>query len=155
MKGDSGRSMNLSSPLVAARRAQQVHQIVVVCRRRSSAAGDPIEQIGVGAIEKGFELIELHGAKPVDAAIRKRAEDQVDLLSAAVPAAKQKALSADFWIALCQTGVAAEISHDLSPRSVVVRHRPATVFAIGSLSRHGPSGTTFYDAECDVEFIQT
>ena len=31
--------------------AQQAHHVVVVCRRRPAAPGDPVEQVGVGAVE--------------------------------------------------------------------------------------------------------
>jgi hypothetical protein len=66
--------------------AQHAHHIVVVLRRRRGLAGNPIEQIGVGAIEQGLEPVQLRDAEAAERAIGEVAENQVDFLRAAMPA---------------------------------------------------------------------
>src|SRR5258707_14753448 len=70
--------------------AQQAHHVVVVRRRRRGAAGDPVEQVDVGAAEQGLESVELGAVKRRERGLGERAEDEVDLLRAAVPGAEQE-----------------------------------------------------------------
>src|ERR1700693_5742785 len=69
--------------------AQQAHHIVIVLLWRRAAASDPVEQVDVGAVEQGFEPIKLGAVKAREKIVRERAQKKVDLLSAAVPGAKQ------------------------------------------------------------------
>src|SRR5262245_36413266 len=75
--------------------AQQAHHVVVVCRRGPAAPGDPVEQVGVGAVEQGFESVQLGAVQVIKRRLGERAEQKVDLLRAAVPAAEQKPPTAD------------------------------------------------------------
>src|ERR1700745_786423 len=73
MKGDNGRSIvysrRFSGSMLAnlprctmsfgAETAQQRHHVVIVYRRRITDAEDPVEQIGVDAIEQRLESAEL------------------------------------------------------------------------------------------------
>src|SRR5258707_13603205 len=60
MKGDIGRSMVCCSSVLSfdavhgAEAAQQPHDIMIVLWRRLAAPQDPVEQIGVGAIEQSL-----------------------------------------------------------------------------------------------------
>src|SRR6476659_4363613 len=74
------------------RGAQQMHHIVIVLSWRRAAAGDPVEQLDVGAVEQGFEPIKLGAVETREKIIRERAKKKVDLLSAAAPGAKQNSL---------------------------------------------------------------
>src|SRR5258706_5422898 len=106
------RPFHCSYLLMAVAGAQHPHHVVVVCRRRRAAAGDPIEQIGVGAIEQGFESVQLHGAELIGGPFGERTEDQVDFLCAAMPAAKQQALAADLGVVASHSGSSTDITHD-------------------------------------------
>jgi hypothetical protein len=67
---------------------------VIVFRRRGAAAGNPIEQVDIAAIQQRFEPIQLCNAEARETALGERAEDQVNLLRATVPAAEQEAPAA-------------------------------------------------------------
>jgi hypothetical protein len=71
------------------RGAQQAHQIVIVLSWRRAAAGDPVEQLDVGAVEQGFEPIKLGAVETREKIVRECAQKKVDLLSAPAPGAKQ------------------------------------------------------------------
>ena len=58
---------------------------MVVLWRRLGLARDPIEDVGVGAVEQCLVAIELAIVKPRQMRISKSAEDQVALLRPAVP----------------------------------------------------------------------
>src|SRR5258706_4369985 len=106
------RPFHCSYLLMAVAGAQHPHHVVVVYRRRRAAAGDPIEQIGVGAIEQGFESVQLHGAELIGGPFGERAEDQVDFLCPTMPAAKQQALAADLGVVASRSGSSTDITHD-------------------------------------------
>src|SRR6266704_2855518 len=91
--------------------AQQVHDVMVICWRRRAATGDPVKQVGVVTVEQGLEPAQLCGAQPTASAIGERAENQVDLLRAAMPAAKHQALAAQLEFPVWRTGSDIEIAH--------------------------------------------
>jgi hypothetical protein len=97
MKGDIGRSMACRSSVMAggAEAAQQLHDVVIVLWRRPAAAQDPVEQIGVRAIEQSLEPVELPAVEVREGRFGERAEDEVVLLRPAMPAAEQQAPAAD------------------------------------------------------------
>jgi hypothetical protein len=68
---------------------------VVVFGGRGGTAGDPIEDVGIGAVEQGFVAAELTLVKPGQVLIGKAAEDQVALARAAVPGTEQQPLAAN------------------------------------------------------------
>jgi hypothetical protein len=70
------------------RGARQTHHIVIVLSGRRVAAGDPVEQLDVVAVEQGFEPIKLGAVETREEVVRERAKKKVDLLSAAAPRAK-------------------------------------------------------------------
>jgi hypothetical protein len=63
---------------------------VVMSRRWRSATEDPVEQIGVSAIEQSFESVELGIVEAQEGRLSERAENKVALLSPAMPASKQQ-----------------------------------------------------------------
>ncbi len=69
---------------------------MVVFGGRRGAAGDPIEDVGVGAVEQRLVTVELRLVKPGEMSIGETAEDQVALARAAVPGAEQQPLAANF-----------------------------------------------------------
>jgi hypothetical protein len=69
--------------------------IVVVLRRRRGPTGDPVEDVGVGAVEQCFVAIELRLVKPRQMRLGKAAEDQVAFTRPAVPGTEQQPLAAD------------------------------------------------------------
>jgi hypothetical protein len=87
------------------------------------------EQIGVIAIEQGFESVQLHGAELIGGPFGERAEDQVDFLCPAMPAAKQQALAADLGVVASHSGSSTDITHDYPPS--VRRHGHHVVVEIG------------------------
>ena len=68
---------------------------MVVFGGRRGAAGDPIEDVGVGAVEQRLVAVELRLVKPGEMSIGKAAEDQVALARAAVPGTEQQPLAAN------------------------------------------------------------
>jgi len=66
---------------------------VVVFEGRRGAAGDPIEDVGVGALEQRLVTVELRLVKPGEMSIGETAKDQVALARAAVPGAEQQPLA--------------------------------------------------------------
>ena len=68
---------------------------MVVLRRWRSDAEDPVEQIRVGAIEQGFEAVKLNAVELRKRRLCKRTEDEIALLSATIPTAKQQPAAAD------------------------------------------------------------
>ena len=74
---------------------QQAGHVVVVFGGRRGAAGDPVEDVGVGAVEQRLVAVELRLVKPGEMRIGKAAEDQVALARAAVPGAEQQPLAAN------------------------------------------------------------
>ena len=87
MNGDSGRSMIILSDGSGRCAADASRRDRTPWRR--AAAGDPVEQVDVGAVEQGFEPIELGAVETCEEIVGERAEKKVDLLRAAVPGAKQ------------------------------------------------------------------
>ena len=68
---------------------------MVVRGRRDGAAGDPIEDVGVGAVEQRLEKVELRLVKPGKVNIGKATEDKIALPRPAVPGTEQKPLAAN------------------------------------------------------------
>jgi hypothetical protein len=75
--------------------AQQPHDVMIVLWRRPATVQDPVEQIGVGAIEQSLEPVELVTIEAREGCFGERAEDEVVLLRPAMPAAEQQAPAAD------------------------------------------------------------
>src|SRR5258706_9899275 len=95
------------------RDAEQAHHLVIVLAGRRTAAGDPIEQLRVGAIEQGFEPIELDAVQYPDEVVRERAHQEVDLLCAPMPRAKQDPSTSSFLIGTAAiVGWALDASHE-------------------------------------------
>lgn len=69
---------------------------MVVFGGRGGAAGGPVEDVGVGAVEQRLVSVELHLVKPGEMRIGETAEDQVALARPAVPGAEQQPLAANF-----------------------------------------------------------
>ena len=67
----------------------QTSDVVVVFAGRRGAAGHPIEDIGIGAVEQRLEAIELRLGKPGEMRIGEAAEDQVALARPTMPGAEQ------------------------------------------------------------------
>ena len=68
---------------------------MVVLRRWPSPARDPIENVGVGAVEQCLVAIELAVIEPGEVGIGKTAKDQVAFSCPAVPGTEQQPLAAD------------------------------------------------------------
>src|SRR4051812_376445 len=99
MKGDSGRSIGGLLPclgedgylrrrrpaVLRAEVAKQPHHVMVVSGWRRTATEDPVQQIGIRAIEQSFEPAELGGVETGQGCVRERAEDEIALLGAAMP----------------------------------------------------------------------
>ena len=68
---------------------------MVVFGGRRGAAGDPIEDVGIGALEQRLVAIELSLVKPGEMSIGETAEDQIALARPAVPGAEQQPLAAN------------------------------------------------------------
>ena len=69
---------------------------MIVFGWRSGAAGDPVEDVGVGAVEQCLVAIELAVVETGEVRIGKTAEYQVALPGAAVPGSKQQPLAVNF-----------------------------------------------------------
>ena len=69
---------------------------MVVLGWRRGAAGDPIEDVGIGAVEERLVAIELRLVKPGEMSIGETTEDQVALARAAMPGTEQQPLAANF-----------------------------------------------------------
>ncbi len=69
---------------------QHLHHVVIVFRGRREAAYNPVEQIGISAFERRFELVELAVAEGRQGRLRERAKNEVALLRPAMPAAEQQ-----------------------------------------------------------------
>jgi hypothetical protein len=80
---------------ISAETTQQAHHIVIMFWRRHAAAENPIEQIGVGAIEQRFEPVELGPVQALEGLLGKRTENEITLLRPAMPAAEQQPPTAD------------------------------------------------------------
>src|SRR5215470_16989545 len=70
--------------------AQQVHHVVIMFWRWRAAAENPIEQIGVGAIEQRFETVELGAVEVRERSLGERAKNEVTFLRSAMPASEQQ-----------------------------------------------------------------
>jgi hypothetical protein len=90
MKG--GRSYGREA---VAERKKEAGHVVVMLRRRRNPAGDPVENVGVGAVEQGLVVVELTVVKHGQMRIGKAAEDQVALPRPAVPGTEQQPLAAN------------------------------------------------------------
>jgi hypothetical protein len=75
--------------------AQLLHDVMIVLWRRPVAAQDPVEQIGVGAIEQSLESLELVTVEAREGRFGERAEDEVVLLRSAMPGAEQQPPATD------------------------------------------------------------
>src|SRR3954454_9638414 len=75
--------------------AQKAHHVMIMLWRRRADAEDPVEQIGVGAIEQRFESVELRSVQALEWPLDKRAEDEITLLCPAVPALEPQPPAAD------------------------------------------------------------
>ena len=74
---------------------QETGHVVVVFGGWGGAAGDPIEDVGIRALEQRLVAVELRLGKPGEMRIGESAEDQVALARAAVPGAEQQPLAAN------------------------------------------------------------
>lgn len=82
-----------------------MQHIVVVLGGRHAAAQDPLEEIRIGTIEQCFVAIELARIEACQAAVGKRPEEQVALLSSAVPAPEEQAVAMNTrWVTLVNHG---------------------------------------------------
>ena len=68
---------------------------MVVFGGRRGAAGDPIEDVSIGAVEERLVVVELRVVKPGEMRIGETAEDQVALARPAVPGTEQQPLAAN------------------------------------------------------------
>jgi len=68
---------------------------VVMLGRRGSAAGNPVEEVGIGAFEQCLVKVELPVVEPGEMGIGKASEDQVALPRAAMPGPEREPLAAD------------------------------------------------------------
>ena len=68
---------------------------MVVFGGRRGAAGDPIEDVSIGAVEQRLVAVELRLVKPSQMRIGEAAEDQVALARPAVPGTEQQPLAAN------------------------------------------------------------
>ena len=68
---------------------------MVVFGGRRGPAGDPIEDVGIGAVEERLVVVELRVVKPGEMRIGEAAEDQVALARPAVPGTEQQPLAAN------------------------------------------------------------
>ena len=68
---------------------------MVVRGRRDRAAGDPIEDVGVGAVEQRLEKVELRLVESGEMGIGETAEDKIALPRPTMPGTEQKPLGAD------------------------------------------------------------
>jgi len=80
---------------LVAETTQQFHHVVVMFRRRITDAEDPVEQIGVRAIEQRLEPPELIAIQGPEGGLGERAENEVAFLRAAMPAPEQKPSAAN------------------------------------------------------------
>ena len=69
---------------------------MVVLGGRRDAAADPIEDVGVGAVEQRLVIVELRLVKSGEISIGEAAEDQVALPRPAMPGTEQQPLAANF-----------------------------------------------------------
>src|SRR6267154_3847395 len=90
--------------------AQHLRHVVAMFWRRITDAEDPVEQIGVRAIEQRLESPELIVVQGREGVLGERAENEVAFLRPAMPAPKQQALAADIrMFAIC--GLGKDVSH--------------------------------------------
>src|SRR5712664_1522853 len=89
MKGDSGRSIVCSCRFLDsmltnlprctmsldAETAEQLHHVMIMFRRRITDAEDPVEQVGVGAIEQRLKSPELTAVQGLEGVLGERAEN--------------------------------------------------------------------------------
>ena len=68
---------------------------MVVFGGRRGAAADPIEDVGIGAVEQRLVAVELGLVKPGEMRIGETAEDQIALARPAMPGAEQQPLAAN------------------------------------------------------------
>ena len=68
---------------------------MVMLGRRRDAAGDPVEKIGVGAIDQRLVAVELTVVEAGKVRIGKATEDQIALPSATMPGTERKPLAAN------------------------------------------------------------
>jgi len=78
-----------------AKRQKKAGDVVVVFRWRGGAAGNPVEDVGIGAIEQDLVAVELSLVKFAQVLIGKAAENQVAFPRPAVPGTKQQSLATD------------------------------------------------------------
>jgi hypothetical protein len=74
---------------------EEARHVIIKFRGRGGAAGNPIEDVGVGAVEQGLVAVELIFREPGEMGIGKAAEYQVALARATVPGAERQALAAN------------------------------------------------------------
>jgi hypothetical protein len=65
---------------------QHMHDVMVVFLWWCETRDDPVEQIGISAIEQSFEPVELHVAEAGEITLGKFAEDKIALLCSSMPA---------------------------------------------------------------------
>jgi hypothetical protein len=78
-----------------AERQKQAGHVAVVFGRRRGAAGNPVEDVGIGTAEQGLVAVELVLVEPGQVSIRETPEDQIALARAAMPGSEPKPLAAN------------------------------------------------------------
>jgi hypothetical protein len=74
---------------------EELCHLVVVLGGRLGVAGNPVEDVGVGAVEQGLVPVELRVVKSGKVLIGEAAEDQVAFPRAAAPGTEQQPLAAN------------------------------------------------------------
>jgi hypothetical protein len=75
-----------------------MHYIMVVFLWWRKAADDPIEEIGISAIEQSFEPVELIAVESGEVLLGKSAKNEIALLRSPMPAAEQQPSESDSCI---------------------------------------------------------
>ena len=74
---------------------KEAGHVVVMLGWRDGSAGNPVEEVGVGAFEQCLVAVELALVEAGEVGIGKATEDEVALPSAAMPGAEREPLAAD------------------------------------------------------------
>jgi hypothetical protein len=90
--------------------SQQADYVVIIFFRGRATANDPVEQIGVGAIEQRFEAVELRAVEAYETGVGESAEDEINLKRPAMPGPKQETPAANV-VVLEAVGNAAKLAH--------------------------------------------
>jgi hypothetical protein len=89
-------SFSIFQAVVQSKGSQQARHVVVVFFWWSNAGYDPIEQVGISAIQQRFEPLDLRGVEACEISLREPAEYEVTLLRSPMPAPEQQPPASDF-----------------------------------------------------------